>query len=102
MQHNPPVEADSRSAGQEIPRILYNPKVHYRTDESTTGSYTEMIPAYVYTLGHDFLSIYFSIVLPSTPRSSNWSLPFGFSSKSFERISHTHMHATCCAHLTLD
>jgi hypothetical protein len=29
MGQSPPWEADSHSASKEIPRFLYNPKVHY-------------------------------------------------------------------------
>jgi len=48
------------------------------------------------------LVLYFpnSIILPSTPRSSEWSLPVTFSDQNFVRISHF-MRATYPANLIL-
>jgi len=80
-------EANSRSASQEIPRLLWNPEVNYCADKSPP-----LIPVLsqmhsVHTLPNYFFKIHSNIILPFTPRSSEWSLPFRVSEKNFLYIS---------------
>jgi len=74
MEHSPSWEANRCSASQKIPRILWNPKVHYRIYKCpppfTIVSHTNSSQA---TPFHS-LKIYFNIMFPSTPRSPKWSL----------------------------
>jgi len=70
MDHTSSYEADSHSAIQEIPNLLWNPKVHYRVYNSLplVIILIQMHPV------HNFKpyapNMYSNIILQSTPRSS--------------------------------
>ena len=70
MEQSPSSETASSSAGQENPRILWDPKVHYRfSQQPAICPYTEpdksspLVPVYC-------LNIHINIILLSTSMSS--------------------------------
>jgi len=97
MEQNPPWEANSHLASQEVPCLVCNPKVHYHVHKGLRGDPTYPEPDAVDTFSTCFLMIHFNIQ-PSTPRSYRWSLPSGFLSKILYAFLISPIHTTCPAH----
>ena len=74
MEHSPSWEANWFAASQEIPRILWNLKVHYGSHEwpPPVPIPSQLDP--VHTPTSHFLKIHLNIILPSMPGSPQWSL----------------------------
>jgi hypothetical protein len=66
---SPSWEANSHSATQKFPQILWNPEIHYGVQNTPqrVPFLNQMNP--VHTIQLQFRKIYFNIILPSTCRS---------------------------------
>jgi len=79
-EQSPCWEANSHSASQEISRLSWDPKAHYRVYQSPMHS-AHTFPPYI-------PKMHLNIFLPSARRSTEWSFLFRFSDQNFVCISH--------------
>ena len=78
MVQSPSWEANWFAASQVIPRILWNQKVHYRTQKRPPPVPILGQPNPVHILTSHLLQIHPNIIHPSMPRSPQWSISLRF------------------------
>jgi len=102
MEQSPSWEANQFAASQEIPPILWNPKVHYCIHKCPPPVPIQSQLNSVYTPTSYFLVIHLNITLPSTPGSPQRTLFLRFLHQNPVHTPPLPIPATCPAHLILD
>ena len=94
MEQSPSWEANRFSASQQIPRILWNPKVHYRIHKCPPPVPIPSQIDPIHTPTSHFLKNHLNIILPSMPGPPKWSLSFRFPHKN--PVYTSPLPHTCC------
>jgi len=78
MEPSPSLESNRFAASQEIPRIVWNPKFHYRIQKCPppVPITSQLDPVHIPT--SYFLKIHLNIIIPSMPGCPKWSLSLRF------------------------
>jgi len=101
MEQSPSWESNRFSASQEIPHILWNPKVHYRVRKCPPPDPIRSQINPVHAPTPHFLMIDHIIIFPSTPGPSKLSFPSGSSTNALHTHLLSHIPATYPVHLLL-
>jgi hypothetical protein len=101
MEQSPSWEAKSHSSSQEIPRILWNPEVHYRVHKRLplVPIPSQMNP--VHTFPPYFSQVHSNIILPLCLGLPSGLFPSDFRTKILYGFLIVLVRATCIAHLIL-
>ena len=101
MVQSPSCAANWFAASQEIPRILRNPKVHYRTHKRPPPVSILGQPNPVHIPTYHLLKIHPNIIHSSMPRPPQWSLSLRFPHQDPIHPLSSPIRTTCPAHLII-